>query len=311
MASEVTLTETVRSNLLSLQRTTALINTTQSRLATGLAVASPGDDAVKFFNSKSLLDRASDLAERKDGIDQGISSLTTAVDATTALEDLLDNMKGVFEASRSQTAAQRMESTGQIATLVEQIQDLIDDASYQGLNLLTSTASSLTVRFSEKDSSKLVVNGVDFNASVFFLNSQSVAIAVTHIDGVGTDVITYFGNAAVGFTVGLSGFNLSLASVLASFNEKVDSAVFGLQKTIEKLRSKAQTLATNISILNVRLDFTSLYVNTLEVGGDKLRLADLNEESANLLALQTRQQLGIQALAFAGQSEQSVLALFG
>ena len=82
-------------------------------------------------------------------------------------------------------------------------------------------------------------------------------------------------------------------------------------KTIENLRAKAQTIATNISILNVRLDFTSQYVNTLEVGGDKLRLADLNEESANLLALQTRQQLGIQALAFAGQSEQSVLALFG
>ena len=308
---DVTFTETVRSNLLSLQRTTGLINRTQTRLATGLAVASASDDAVKFFNSKSLLDRASDLADRKDGIDQGVSSLSTAVDAVTALEELLDNMKGVFEASRSQTSGQRKEATDQVAVLVEQIQDLIDDASYQGLNLLISTAASLTVRFSDKDASKLIVNGVDFNASVFFLNSVEAALAVTHTGSVGTDVITYFGNAAAGFTVGLSGFTLSLASVLASYNEKVDSTVFGLTKTIEKIRGKAQTLATNISILNVRLDFTESYVNALEIGGDKLRLADLNIESANLLALQTRQQLGIQALAFAGQSEQSVLALFG
>lgn len=308
--ADVTLTETVRSNLLSLQRTTALINTTQGRLATGLAIASPADDAVKFFNAKSLLDRASDLAERKDGIDQGISSLTTAVDATTALEDLVDNMKGIYEGSRSQTTSQRAEAGGQIAELIDQIQLLVDDATYQGLNLLNSTASSLSVRFSEKDGSKLVVNGVDFNTEKFFLDSQGAAIGISAPgDGVGTKVITFFGGG--GISQNLSEFSLSLATVLATFNEAVDVVIFQLNKTIETLRAKAQTLATNISILNVRLDFTANYVNTLEVGGDKLRLADLNEESANLLALQTRQQLGIQALAFAGQSEQSVLALFG
>ncbi|MBT5297697.1 MAG: flagellin-like protein, partial [Rhodospirillaceae bacterium] len=52
------------------------------------------------------------------------------------------------------------------------------------------------------------------------------------------------------------------------------------------------------------------YVNTLTAGAGKLTLADLNEEGANLLALQTRQQLGIQSLAFAGQSEQAILGLF-
>ncbi|MCR4376850.1 MAG: flagellin, partial [Rhodospirillales bacterium] len=63
-------------------------------------------------------------------------------------------------------------------------------------------------------------------------------------------------------------------------------------------------------LLQTRLDFTTSYVNTLEDGGSKLTLADINEEGANLLALQTRQQLGIQSLSFAGQAEQSVLGLF-
>jgi len=65
-----------------------------------------------------------------------------------------------------------------------------------------------------------------------------------------------------------------------------------------------------VALLQTRLDFTEVYINTLETGGSKLTLADINEEGANLLALQTRQQLGISALAFAGQAEQGILALF-
>ena len=57
------------------------------------------------------------------------------------------------------------------------------------------------------------------------------------------------------------------------------------------------------------LDFTNEYVNTLQGGSDKLTLADLNEEGANLVALQTRQQLGIQSLSIAGQQQQAILAL--
>ena len=65
-----------------------------------------------------------------------------------------------------------------------------------------------------------------------------------------------------------------------------------------------------MTFLQTRLDFTKQYVNNLTEGADKLTLADINEEGANLVSLQTRQQLGIQALAFAGQSEQAVLRLF-
>ena len=76
------------------------------------------------------------------------------------------------------------------------------------------------------------------------------------------------------------------------------------------LRSQTQTLGSNVALLQTRLDFTEDYVNTLDAGASKLTLADLNEEGANLLALQTRQQLGISALAFAGQAEQGILGLF-
>ncbi|HAE03610.1 MAG TPA: flagellin-like protein, partial [Rhodospirillaceae bacterium] len=74
-------------------------------------------------------------------------------------------------------------------------------------------------------------------------------------------------------------------------------------------RATSAELGTNVAILQTRLDFTNEYVNTLQGGSDKLTLADLNEEGANLVALQTRQQLGIQSLSIAGQQQQAILAL--
>ena len=87
-------------------------------------------------------------------------------------------------------------------------------------------------------------------------------------------------------------------------------AITNLENTIANTRAKSASFGANVAILQVRLDFTRNYTNLLTEGSDKLTLADLNEEGANLLALQTRQQLGIQALSFAGQSEQAILGLF-
>jgi flagellin-like hook-associated protein FlgL len=89
-----------------------------------------------------------------------------------------------------------------------------------------------------------------------------------------------------------------------------DAAVDTLDGAIATIRTNAATLGSNVSLMNSRLEFTTNYVNTHTSGSDKLTLADLNEEAANLVALRTRQQLAVQALAFAGQSEQAVLQLF-
>jgi flagellin-like hook-associated protein FlgL len=89
-----------------------------------------------------------------------------------------------------------------------------------------------------------------------------------------------------------------------------DAVVDILDSAITTIRTNAATLGSNVSLLQTRLDFMTSYVNTLTGGSDKLTLADLNEEGANLVALQTRQQLATQTLAFAGQAEQAVLQLF-
>jgi flagellin-like hook-associated protein FlgL len=304
--ADITLSASVRGNLLSLQNTANLIGRTQDRLSTGLAVSSPIDGAVKFFQAKSLSSRATDLNERKDAIDQGVSALETVIEATTAIEDLVQQMKGIVDSARSGSVDERTESSKQLNELVTQIQRLVDDASYQGLNLLNSTASTLSVRFSEKTDSKLDINGVNFNATEFYLDSDGAALGVALQNASEASLI----GTNLGFDQALESYTLSDASILACFNAQADTVVKSLERTITNLRSKAATIAQNASILKIRLDFTSEYTNVLQEGSDKLTLADLNEEGANLLALQTRQQLGIQALSFAGQAEQSIIGLF-
>ncbi len=388
--TEITLSTAVRDSLLSLQTTTKLINRTQGRLSTGLAVASAIDDPIKFFQAKTLADRAIDFNEKKSGIDQGISTLTAGLDGAESIEAVVAQMKGIAVAAKSATSATIAELVSQFNDLRTQIANLAKDTQYQGLNLINGTGQTLTVSFSTDTSSTLIVNSVDvteggaglairkvltaadLSGSVFNV-SYDFATALTVSSG-STLTITYAGESAFTFgsagtytflygthtvtvSVGSAGqasatftttqtlaagptftFTIDAQSnvganevefagvttgvsvtvgdvtgqyvIDSSFVTQINRLVTDLESALATLRTKTQTLGSNVALLQTRLEFTANYVNTLETGAGKLTLADLNEEGANLLALQTRQQLGIQALSFAGQAEQGILALF-
>ncbi|WP_099558891.1 flagellin [Hartmannibacter diazotrophicus] len=91
----------------------------------------------------------------------------------------------------------------------------------------------------------------------------------------------------------------------------INDTLSHIQSAIESVRLQASTFGTNLTMLENRQDFTKSFAATLEAGADKLVVADMNEEGANLLALQTRQSLSTTALSFATQAEQGVLRLFG
>ena len=92
--------------------------------------------------------------------------------------------------------------------------------------------------------------------------------------------------------------------------EDVAKSIKEIKVAIATLRSVASDLGNNNSIIQTRQDFTEKLINTLEEGADKLTLADMNEASADMLALQTRQSLAINALSLATMSEQAVLMVF-
>jgi flagellin-like hook-associated protein FlgL len=392
--SDITLSAAVRSSLLSLQNTTDLVERTQGRLSTGLRVASAIDDPVAFFQAKTLNDRAFDFTEKKDGIDQGISTLAVALEGIESIESIVRQLKGVANSLKSSTGTQFTDLVTQYNALRTQIGELANDATYQGVNLIDNTSESLTVSFSDQTSSLLTVASTNVRESGLSVNSVAAAtdtafnyatnsaasfsaagsLTVTYqgtgatllADTAGAGILLSYGTAVVNIqattqanvtitqgqiltlTIGtgrLATGNVDVTSgLLANFSattaiaigqaatqataptasvdaeqtkfieegksSTVDAVITEIDSALSTLRSEAQDLGSNTALLQTRLDFTDNYVNVLETGAGKLTLADLNEEGANLLALQTRQQLGISALAFAGQAEQGILALF-
>jgi flagellin-like hook-associated protein FlgL len=396
--ADVTLSSSVRTNLLSLQGTASLISRTQNRLSTGLRVSGPVDDPVSYFQAKGLNDRASDFTQKKDGIDQGVSTLTAALDAVSGIESMVKQLKGLAISAKSATTSSEVSNVvAQFNDLRKQINNLANDATYQGMNLVAGTGQTLRVDFSNLTASSLSVQSEDLRSGAAGLNITTVTAApggttpIFNYKGIaaGTvlsagDKITVtvansaditIGTAKVGssitFTLGTYSVSISVASAASAatiatdsaspnvlsagevftfdissdagvasgvfvdssvsstaggvtltsdiaaqtyigvgFSDTLNNMVTDLESNLTTLRSKAQKLGTNVALLQTRLDFTKNYVNTLTAGAGKLNLADLNEEGANLLALQTRQQLGIQALSFAGQAEQGVLGLF-
>src|SRR5262249_56571940 len=91
----------------------------------------------------------------------------------------------------------------------------------------------------------------------------------------------------------------------------INAAITNVTNALTTLRSQASTFGNNLSIVQIRQDFTKATINTLQTGADNLTLADTNQEGANLLSLQTRQQLSTTALSLAAQASNSVLRLFG
>jgi len=344
MALKVELSAATRSNLLSLQTTASLINRTNGRLNTGLKVSSVIDDAVAFFQARSLSDRAEDFTAKKADIDQGISSIKTALEATSGVDSLLKQLKGVVLSAKSATSTERGALQLQYTELKRQIDQLAQDSSYQGLNLVNNSTSRLGISFSNLSASRIdvtaqrlttatasagasVSNYINFVSSTnsinYFLNSGSVGTAVfstgtiTQISGLvifeASQFNIQFSTTSTLTTHGTwshTDFTLGTGSYADYFNSVLDVYVSSIDSAISSVRGTAKTLGTNVAVLQTRLDFTTNYTNLQTEGAGKFTLADLNEEGANLVALQTRQQLGTQALAFAGQSEQSVLTLF-
>ena len=365
--SDISLTASMRSNLLSLQNTQSLMDITQERLSTGKKVNSALDNPSSFYTAQSLTNRASDLSSLLDSMGQGISTIKAADEAITSITEFVDQAKAIANQARDESDKSSVTSTGEIQAATEtaklkiggqeidvslsadtddtaaavagkintalqgkglntkyvaaddgnggitisikdgadveastvsfegagfkisgelednrgayvkryndiltQIDQLAKDAGYKGVNLLGGDEQSLTVVFNEDRSSSLTIKGVDGSSTGLGLSEE-------------TDWST---------------------------NAAIDAALDKVSAATNKLRSMSSEFGNNYAVVQTREEFTENLINVLEEGSDKLTLADMNEESANMLALQTRQQLAINSLSLASQAAQSVLSLF-
>jgi hypothetical protein len=193
--------------------------------------------------------------------------------SNAGLEAALDLTTGVTQGTQTVGTpnATRASLESDYNNILSQIDTLVKDSFYNGINLLNG--DDLKVVFNETGSSFLTIAGVTFDAA-----------------------------------------GLGLASVATgSFqsNGNVEATLADIDTALGTLRTQASKFGSNLTTVQTRQDFTKNLIGILQTGADNLVLADTNEEGANLLALQTRQQLSTTALSLSAQADQAVLRLFG
>lgn len=269
--SDIVLSAGVRSNLLNLQQTSDLITTTQTKLATGKRVNSALDNPTNFFTAQGLSNRASDLSALLDAMSTGINTIQAANNGLSAITKLVQSAQ-----SLASQALQTSDTTvrASLATQFGAILTQVDQlAGDAGFNGINLlNGNNLKVVLNETGTSSVTVTGV-------------------------TDTST--------------GLSIAAAANAWAGNADITAAQTNLTAALTTLRSQAQSLGSSLSTVQIRQDFTKSMINTLKTGADSLTLADTNEEGANLLALQTRQQLSSTALSLAAQADRNVLRLFG
>jgi len=268
--SNITLTAGMRANLLALQNTQNLFEVTQTRLATGKKVNTALDDPISYFSAKGYMDRASDLAGLKDNMNEAIQIVKAADAGISALEDLVAQAKSLA------TSALSSGSTTERASYATQFGTLRDQ--------ITNVA---------EDASYKGTNLLQDDNLVVKFNEDS------------TNTLTISG-----FSADATGMAIDAAANNWAADADINAAVTDLDAASTSLRTQSKTLSSNLAVVNTRLEFTTNMINTLTKGAENLTLADMNEEGANLLMLQTRQALSTTALSLASQAAQSVLRLF-
>jgi flagellin-like hook-associated protein FlgL len=158
----IPLSSGIRSNLLLLQKTTAQLETTQLRLATGNKVNSALDGPAQFFSAKGLTQRSSDLSALKDSIGQAISTISAADSGVSAIENLIEQARGLTTQALgglnndANSVKLRKSLSDSYNTLLRQIDKLAQDSGYQGKNLLAGSG----LRLDATESSKTNVNAL-------------------------------------------------------------------------------------------------------------------------------------------------------
>ncbi|WP_417689746.1 flagellin [Roseibium sp.] len=200
----ITLSSAVRTNLNSLQATSALMSSVQEKLSTGKKVNSALDNPNSFFTAKGLENRASDLSTLLDDMGQSIQTLKAADKGISAISDLVDSAKAkANQAQQTSSQSERAQYSKEYNELMTQIEDLAKDSGYKGKNLLGGTGNDLSVTFNEDGTSSLSISSVDYTdtTSSTGLNLSDLAEATS-----GTSTIAL--NTTATGSAALTGGNL-------------------------------------------------------------------------------------------------------
>lgn len=257
--------------LQSLNATNRGLDTVQSRINTGLSVASTKDDSASYAIAQTLRGDVGGLKAVSSSLNRAKSTVDVAVAGGEQISDLVNQMKS--KAIEASDAGVDTDSRTSIANdfnaLKDQINTIISSSEFNGTNLLKASGGTVSaLQSTDTAAATLSVSNLDFDAVV-------------------TAIGTTFTDAATAKTM-----------------------VTTLETQAKAITTKLGTLGSASRKIEGQLSFTSKLSDVIEGGIGNLVDADLAKESAKLQALQVKQQLGLQALSIANQAPQSVMSLF-
>jgi flagellin len=260
--------------LQNLTSTESALSVAQNQVSTGLAVADAQDNGAIFAIAQNQRATSSALTAVTQSLQRVQSTVNVAASSGTTVSDLLNQLKSAALAASdtSTNTTSRAALNATFTSLLAQIKSVVSNSSFNGINLIDGSVTSLAALASTDGSSKLTVK------------AQSLAFSGVNITLAATQTIN---------TV------TSATSALALVN----SSITNVNNALARLGASANALQTQIT-------FTGNLQDTIDTGIGNLVNANLAKESATLTALQTKQSLGIQALSIANSSSQVLLSLF-
>jgi len=258
------------------------LNTTQTQLQkaqnqinTGLKVASSKDDGSTWAIAQNQRAQVLSLDSVKSSLSRGQSALDVAISAGGSVSDLLSQMKALALSASDTglTTTDRTAINDQFKSLRDQVTTIVTNADFNGTNMIKHGGNTITALANADGTSKITVASEDLSLG-------------------GTNLSSVSSTASVGTTTAAS------------------SMVTDLQSAIDNVSAALAKLGTGSNALGTHMTFVSSLQDSLNSGISNLVDADLAKESATLQALQTKQQLGVQALSIANTSTSILLSLF-
>lgn len=293
MAFSVNTNSGAMAALQSLNATNKSMETTQSRITTGLNVASTKDDSAKYTVAQTLRGDLGKLGAVTTSLNNAKSVTDVAVAGAEQISDLVNQMKSkALEASDAGLDDEsRKAISNDLLTLKKQINTVIDGSSFNGTNLLKGTAA--TVADDDKVSALQSINGDTLTVA-----NQALSEAAE----------TAFGDSAT--DTDITNVGIADDGTATTGSGAADALLTKLDTMFDTVKTSLSDLGAGSRQIEGQLSFNSNLSDVITTGIGNLVDADLAKESANLQALQVQQQLGVQALSIANQSPQTLLSLF-
>jgi flagellin-like hook-associated protein FlgL len=297
----------IRTSLFALGDIGSQTATANKRLATGKKVSEAIDNPLNFFLAKGFDKNKLDLSNLLDTQNVALGSLNKTIKSIESITKLVEQVQGLarqaLQSSDDSAGGVRATLGEQIESTLNQITELTRDSGFNGKNLVGRTPDTLSISFNNETGAnltKLDVAGVDlrFNSALLGFGTAAQGFTTAAVPAPGIETTSFNGVGATGFANDAAG------------NGRIQALIDNSVNAVNRLQSVASTFAVNLSVLQVRIDYSKAQQRTLATASDAITLADVNEEGASLAALQTRQQIAVQALSLANQADQGILRLF-